>query len=138
MYRLFKNKSLQVGVFLPNAKRVEFLNHVYVTDRKDEIDALEQYAKSKECGVYFDAEDTEVSEESLAEIRAGMTPVRRGQRNAAVTPGVGSAASVTKTGFQEGVANTRTVISGQENAPTVTVSGDKTNAESVRKVLGKK
>lgn len=122
MYRLFKNKSKQVGVILPNAKRVEFLNYVYVTDREDEIAALDGYAKDKECGVYFDAEDTKVSEEQLTKIRAEMKPQRNESRNMVFSPGIGSSSSVTKTGFQQGVASTASMIRGNR-VESVTVSG---------------
>lgn len=138
MYRLFKNKSKQVGVILPNAKRVEFLNYVYVTDREDEIAALDGYAKGKECGVYVEAENTRVSEKQLAEIRAKMQPERSGSRNTLVTPGVGSSSSVTKTGFQQGVANTASMIRGnREETVTVSGSGGK-SAEALRNKLAEK
>ena len=130
MYRLFKNTSKQTAVILPKAKRVEFLNHVYVTNKPVEIELLEQLAKDQECGVYFDPEDTEVDEGDVAKIRSGMIPFRRQHMNAASSQGAGTAG--TKNQAQAGIANTSTIIGGHHSdAISVKVAGDKSDGDPI-------
>jgi len=134
MNRLFKNKQLQVAVILPDATRVEFLSHMYITSKEKEIEQLEKMAESGECGVYFTESDTKVSDEKLGELKAQMVPQRRDllRKNKIPAPGVGLDKSITGTKFQESVTNTVTVLGGQNN--TIEVSGDKKN-EAASKVI---
>ena len=145
MYRLFKNKQPQVAVILSDASRVEFLNNLYITDKESEISQLEAMAKTKECGVYFDTDDTKVKEEDLQELRSQYVPVRRSKvaKNRVGSPGIGSSKSLTGTQFQKGVANTVTVLGGQENKieEPVKVSGDAQDAsasKTVKNILANK
>ncbi|TFZ81698.1 hypothetical protein [Candidatus Macondimonas diazotrophica] len=145
MYRLFKNKQPQVAVILSDASRVEFLNGIYITNKEAEIAQLESMAKTKECGVYFDADDTKVSEENLQELRSRYVPVRRSKaaKNRIRSPGIGSSKSLTGSQFQAGVSNTVTVLGSQENKieEAVKVSGDPKNvsaAEALKNRLASK
>lgn len=121
-YRLFKNKSMQVAVVLPNGSRVDFLNHKYLTKNSKEIEFLEAYAENQECGVYFDAEDTKVAEKDLGQIREDMVPFRRRSLNYIPNIGARPPAVHPGTSFQSGVASTAHIVSGNVG-DTIKVSG---------------
>jgi hypothetical protein len=108
--KVFKSKAPVLGYVFKSGKSVHFLNHIYLTNAKDEIEELTLEADNGHPNFYIDPEMTEIDPimlDPMAVLRAKIREEERASLLAATNPNndMGS----TQEGKLEGISTSASV-----------------------------